>query len=158
MRPHPDTPSVESTPDLVALKIAKLVTSASIAERLISHDVQRTAPRCKTPDKTAEPSFPRYTEEDIARIEAMGIGRLDTAAELMLAYDQNKPPHYPLFTLRGHRLGYDLGTDEELRTWAAEAEEVLKTSPKDYDARIKRLEALTGLTARDMARAERRQK
>ena len=88
----------------------------------------------------------------------MGIGRLDTAAELLLAYDQNKPPNYPFSVLRGHRIGYDLGTDEELRTWAAEAEEVLKTSPRDYDARVKRLEALTGLTARDMIRAGRREK
>ena len=140
------------SPEPVALKIARLTISASIAESLIRLDGQATPPRRRP--QTEPPA--RYTEDDIARMEALGVGNLDTAGALMLAYEQNRYPGAPRIGFKNHSLGYDLGTDEELRAWAAEAEKVLKTKPRDYDARVKRLEALSGLKARALVRENHR--
>ena len=94
----------------------------------------------------------RYTEADITWLESQDLTKAAVIAALRRAYKQNDPKERSFVGFRQPPHPYAWGTETELEQRIAEAEDVLKTKPRDYDARMKRLMAMLGL-ARKARRA-----
>ena len=98
---------------------------------------------------TAVPEGParfahRYTEADIAWLETLDLTDQGVGSALHRAYMQNDPD-FTTLVLRPSSFLYSIGTEDELRERIADTEKQLKASPKSYDLRLERFEAMRGL-------------
>ena len=85
----------------------------------------------------------RYSEEDIAFLERQDLTDWKVSVALLTAYEQNDPHYTP--GLEPNTTEYTIGTREALEARIARAEAQLAKTPQRYDARVRRMKALSGL-------------
>ena len=95
-----------------------------------------------------------YTEADIAWLEAQDLTDSTVVTALQSAYEQNDPAQRGTIVLRRTPYGHSVGSEAELKQRIAEAEAVLKETPKHYETRVRRLMAMVGLTLHAKVKAE----
>ena len=85
----------------------------------------------------------RYTEAEIAQLEAGDLTDLTVLCALRTAYEQNDPAEAKFRGIQ--RDPPTVGSEATLRARLASADAVLKQNPKDCQTRKRRLNALSGL-------------
>ena len=95
-----------------------------------------------------------YNEADIAWLESQDLAESTVVTALLSAYEQNDPTERGFVGFRASPMGHKVGAEDELRERIAKAEEALRTNPKDYDTRVKRLMAMSGLALHAKVKAE----
>ena len=95
-----------------------------------------------------------YNEADIAWLERQDLADSTVVTALLSAYEQNDPAERGFVGFRASPIGHSVGTENELRARIAATDEALRTNPKDYDTRVKRLMAMSGLALHAKVKAE----
>ena len=94
-----------------------------------------------------------YNEADIAWLESQDLAHSNVVVALLSAYEQNDPGERDV-VFRASPMVHKVGSEDELRARIAVADEALRTNPKDYETRVKRLMAMSGLALYAKVKAE----